>query len=104
MTRVILSPRARRDIADVLAFTKRRWGRAKTREYAKLIEDALAAITSDPGCGRPRDDVRPGLLAHHIARRGRPGRHVLFYRIDATGTVQVIRFLHDAMDFAGNLP
>ena len=104
MTRVILSPRAKRDIAEVLAYTRRRWGARKAREYARLTKQALAAIASDPLRGKSHDDVRPEVLAHHIAQRGRPARHILFYWIVATDTVQVIRFLHDAMNFTGHLP
>jgi toxin ParE1/3/4 len=101
MTRVILSPRARRDLAEVFTYTRDRWGAPKAREYAELTRQALVAIAKDPRCGKPREDIRPGVLAFHITR---PARHILFYRIDATGTVEVIRFLHDAMDFARHLP
>ena len=104
MTRVILSSRAERDIAEVLTYTRRRWGALKAREYGKLTKEAIAAIASDPQSGKSYDDDRPGVLGYHIAQRGRPARHILFYWIVRAGTVQVIRFLHDAMDFTGHLP
>jgi plasmid stabilization system protein ParE len=44
------------------------------------------------------------MLAFHVRQPGRSARHVLFYRIGPTGTVQVVRFLHDAMDFDQHLP
>jgi plasmid stabilization system protein ParE len=46
-----------------------------------------------------REDTRPGIRARHICQRGRPARHILFYRINAKGIVETVRFLHDAMDF-----
>jgi plasmid stabilization system protein ParE len=58
-------------------------------------------LARDPARGKPRDDIRPGVLAFHLTR---PARHVLFYLVDATGCVQVIRFLHDAMDFVRHVP
>ena len=81
MARVIRSPRAKRDIVEVI-------------EY----KDALAVIATDPQRGKSRS-VAPDILALHIRQPGRPARHVLFYRIGATGTVEVVRFLYDAMDF-----
>lgn len=104
MARVIRSPRAKRDIIETLKYTTERWGVERAREYAALVQDALATIAGAPQRGKPRDDVRPGIRAFHIAQRGRPARHVIFYRINSTGTVEVVRFLHDAMDFAQHLP
>jgi toxin ParE1/3/4 len=104
MARLIRSPRAKRDIVETLEYTKQRWGVDQAREYAALIQDALTSIAADPRRGKPRDDVRPGIWARHISQRGRPARHILFYRISPTGTVEIVRFLHDAMDFAQHLP
>ncbi len=104
MARIIRSPRAKRDIVEVLQHTKERWGIGQAPEYADLIQEALGAIAADPQRGKQRDDVRPGLRALHISQRGRPARHVLFYRTNATGTVEIVRFLHDAMDFVQHLP
>jgi toxin ParE1/3/4 len=101
---VVLSPRARRDIVEVLAYTRDQWGVPKAREYAALTREAIAAIASEPQSGKSRDDIRPGVLAYHISQRGRRARHILFYRIDTFGTVEIVRFLHDAMDFARHLP
>src|SRR5262249_1238266 len=100
--RVIRSPQASRDIIEVLAYTKERWGIAQAREYRQLLKEAIEGIARDPGRGKPRDDVRPGIRAFHIAQRGRPARHIVFYRL-GTGTVEIVRFLHDAMAFARHL-
>ena len=104
MARVVRSPRARRDITDVLRYTSDRWGTAQALEYRALIEEALVAIANDPHRGRSRVDVRPGILAFHIRQRGRPARHIVFYRLGAEGTVELVRVLHDAMDFERHLP
>jgi toxin ParE1/3/4 len=103
MARLIRSPRAKRDIIEALEYTKERWGTAQARAYGELIREALVAIADDPCRGKPRDDVRPGIFAYHIAQRGRSARHILFYRVGATGTVEIVRLLHDAMDFGRHL-
>lgn len=100
--RVIRSAQASRDIIEVLAYTKERWGIIQAREYRNLVKEAIETIAKDPGRGRARDDVRPGIRAFHIAQRGRPARHILFYRLGSS-TVEIVRFLHDAMDFGRHL-
>ncbi len=104
MARAFRSPRAKRDIVEVLKYTRARWGETQAREYAALIKQAIAVIASDPRRGRSRTVARPGILAYHISQSGRPARHVLFYRIGASATVEIVRFLHDAMDFDRHLP
>ncbi|MEJ7730218.1 MAG: type II toxin-antitoxin system RelE/ParE family toxin [Polyangiaceae bacterium] len=103
MAQLIRSPRAKRDIVEVLEFTKERWGRAHALEYGELIRQALRAIADDPKRGKSRDDVLSGALAYHIKQRGRPARHIIFYRIGSAGAVEVVRVLHDAMDFEQHL-
>lgn len=103
MARVVRSPLAKSDIVDVIAFTKRRWGAEQARAYGSLINEALVALATDPHRGKARDDIRPGLLAHHIRQPGRPARHIVFYVIADGSVVRIIRLLHDAMDFALHL-
>ena len=103
MTRVVRSPRARRDITDVLRYTRDRWGNAQAREYRDLINDALENIAADPSSGKKRASL-PGILSFHIKQPGRDARHVVFYRVTDAGSVQVIRLLHDSMDFDQHLP
>jgi toxin ParE1/3/4 len=104
MARLLRSPQAKRDITEVLQYTKERWGNAQARAYGELIKEALVAIANDPERGRARDDVRPGIVALHINQRGRPARHILFYRIGTTGRVEILRLVHDAMDVELHLP
>ena len=93
------SPRAKQDIKEVLAYTRENWGQAKAWEYSELIQEALEVIASDPYRGRPTAAARAGVYGYHIKQPGRNARHIIFYRIGANGTVQIIRFLHDSMDF-----
>jgi plasmid stabilization system protein ParE len=54
---VIRAPAAKRDILEVIKYTKERWGIAHAREYAKLIEEALIAIAGEPQRGKSRGDI-----------------------------------------------
>jgi toxin ParE1/3/4 len=88
----------------VLLFTKERWGAAQARVYRDLIRDALRAIAANPEIGTQRFTVRSDIRGYHIRRPGQNARHILFYRISPRGAVEIIRMLHDSMDFDRHLP
>jgi toxin ParE1/3/4 len=46
------------------------------------------------------------LFTLHVTRRGRKGRHVVLFRMEdmKNNVIEVLRILHDAMDFARHLP
>lgn len=104
MSKLRISRRAWIDMLDVKAHTAECFGPLKLAEYEDLIAEAFEAIAADPTQGKPRSAARPGILAYHIAQPGRRARHMLLYRLDTDGTVEVVRFLHDAMDFERHLP
>ena len=103
MVRIVRSSRAKADITGVLRYTKERWGEAKAREYRELIRDALNAIADDPTSGKLRVEARPGVLSYHIKQPAKNARHVIFYRVASDGVIELIRVLHDSMDFERHL-
>jgi toxin ParE1/3/4 len=103
--RLLLTARAERDIRASLRFTTSRWGATQTASYRTLISAALAELLADPQgpTSRARDEIRPGVRTLHIGRTGRPARHLLVYRVSAAGDIEVLRFLHDAMELRRHL-
>jgi toxin ParE1/3/4 len=105
MASLEVTEKAEDDVDEVLRYTRLRWGEAKYWEYSDLIEQAYQAIAADPGKGRLRAAVRPGVVGHPIEQPGRAARHIVFYTYDVTeDRVTVVRVLHDSMDFAQHLP
>ena len=102
MARLIISASARRDIANALQASARCWGSGQRSRYRSLIEQAFGDLLEHPEnpASRARDEIRPGIRTLHIARRGRPARHLVVYRIGPDGSIHVIRLLHDAMELS----
>lgn len=100
MRRLLISASARRDIANALEHSGRLWGAAQRRKYRALIQDALSDLIENPEhpASRARDEIRPSVRTFHIARPGRPARHLIAYRVTSHGDVHVLRLLHDAME------
>ena len=56
---------------------------------------------------RDRADIFPGLKFYHIARRDQRGRHFILFRVlevKGESLIEVLRVLHDSMDFERHLP
>jgi toxin ParE1/3/4 len=113
---VIISPRARGDIASILTWTEENFGPQTLRRYAKLIATAIEQIAENPklvgSCSRPEiaDHCRTYHLYFSRKSAGRTGdrirrpRHFLLYRVVEANTVQIGRVLHDSMELTANLP
>ena len=96
MSRLSLTPRARRDLDEIWNYTAAKWSVDQAETYIRQIGDGLKLIENAPKRGRACDEVRPGYRRYAIAS------HVVFYRTRTTG-VEVIRILHRRMDFERHL-
>ena len=99
-----ISRQAWHDLLDVKSYTLEHYGFGQLEQYESLIEAALERIAANPTSGNARPELQAGVRSQHIGQRGCRARHVFFYRVGSDGAVEVIRFLHDAMDFARHLP
>ncbi len=98
--RIRLGREAENDFSRILAWTRERFGEHQFGVYKITLVQALAALEDGPeipgSCAR--DEILPGLRILHVARKGRGGRHFILYRAGEGQLVEIIRFLHDAMD------
>ena len=96
MTRHVLSPRAKRDLAGIWNYTRKNWGEGQAELYIRTVQAAIETVAADPGLGRSCDHVRKGYRSFPA------GSHVLFFRVTAAG-IDVVRILHPRMDFKRHL-
>lgn len=93
---LIISPRARRDFAGLLAYSERRWGREQRAHYKAKIDQALNGPSRFPDRGLPRDDIVPALRGRLV------GDHIIYYRAE-DHAITVVRILHRRRDQVGQL-
>ena len=101
--RIRLTTTAEQDLQDILRWTAVQFGHAQARIYSETLTRAIQALTDGPHVAgsRQRDSIARGLMALHVARGGRKGRHFVLYRVSETTeapTIEVLRLLHDSMD------
>lgn len=95
---VRISALAERDIEHALEWTRRNFGERQHDRYCELIRDAILSVAERPDLARARPELHPDARTFHIARRGKPARHLLLLRVAPDGVVEIARFLHDGMD------
>ena len=105
--RTHLTTNAEEDLRRIAAWTREQFGEAQAELYRGIIFAAFSELQNGPGLlgVRHRDDLAPGLMALHVARRGRRGRHVIMFRVvqDEERMFAVLRILHDSMDLQRHL-
>ena len=96
MKKVLLRPKAEADIDAIWNYTSKRWGRTQANHYVGEIRKAISAVADQTRSSRSADDIRKDY------RKTLVGQHTVFFR-DTNGTVEVIRVLHQRMDFEGKV-
>jgi|SRR5580692_4573933 toxin ParE1/3/4 len=106
--KVRLTGAAQADFDDALYWTALRFGTSQAGIYEETLSDAIDALAATPQIHgvKSRDDLLSGMMSLHVARNRRKGRHVVLFRVDKSRerTIEVLRILHDAMDFLRHLP
>lgn len=100
-----LARQAQQDITDILTWTADHFSAQQAEVYAETLTQALEALLEGPEViGAKRcEDIAPGIYVLHVARLGRRGRHFVVFRPAGDKLIDVLRILHDSMDFARHI-
>jgi toxin ParE1/3/4 len=96
MNDYVILPRARADLKGIWSYTADHWNIDQADRYVRELHRAIEAIARDPRKGRSCDHIRHGY------RRYSTGAHVVFFRVGTRG-IEVVRILHQRMDFGRHL-
>ena len=97
MAKRVLRRKALEDLENIWHYTKENWGESQADAYYRTLTEAMDFLIRFPEAGRRYEEVYPGL------RGFRAGKHILFYLIRHKNTVEIIRILHERMDFRRHL-
>lgn len=103
-----LTDKAERDLKDIIRWTRGTFGNQQASIYREVVLRAIRVLENgpEPIGSKRREDLSPGLRMLHVTRGSARGRHFLLFRVSKTEAMQidVVRILHDTMDFARHLP
>ena len=99
--RVRLGAAAEVDFANILKWTAEHFGARQSRVYRDTLVQTIGELADGPNVAgsTARDEIMAGLRTLHVARGGRRGSHFLMYRATRNSTIEIVRILHDRMDF-----
>jgi plasmid stabilization system protein ParE len=111
--KVEFTPAARRDIRNILAYTRREHGKQMERDYGELLRASFKQLEKDPFTlgSKDRGHIAKNIRSYHLelSKRRinspiRKPRHVVFYfTVDKTNRLVISRVLHDAQDVTRNM-
>jgi toxin ParE1/3/4 len=93
----VLSPRAQSDLDEIWDYTAKRWGLDQAETYTRDIWQRIEKVAARPAIGQECSDIRAGYWKIPC------GSHFLFYRLTDEG-IDVVRILHERMDFERHIP
>lgn len=95
MTSYRLSPRAESDLEEIWLYTRHKWSVEQADSYYNGLVSAFDRLSSGVAKGKTVV-IRPPYLKLYS------GKHCIFYIVSKTG-IDVIRILHQSMDFERHL-
>ena len=93
MSQVLLSPRAKLDLSDIWNYTLTEWGSEQAEKYVRELWAAMQAQVDNSSTSTDISNVRKGY------RKTRSGSHVIFFRSTGNNSIDVVRILHQQIDF-----
>jgi toxin ParE1/3/4 len=93
MSEVIFPPKAKVDLSDIWDYTYAEWDADQAEKYVRDLWATMQEQTQDLTKSVDIGDVRKAY------RKVRPGSHVIFFKVPKAGVVDVVRILHQKMDF-----
>ena len=97
MSEVVLSPKAKADLSDIWDYTNSEWGVEQAEKYVRELWAVMQEQTRDLTKAIDIGDVRKGYM------KVRSGSHAVFFKVTRGGVVDVVRILHQKMDFDRHL-
>ena len=92
MSQFRITPRASSDLIEIWSYIADDSEKHADTFIDKLY-DTLQALSSQPGMGRRRDELAPGVHSFPF------GRYIIFYRVVPSPIeIEIVRVLHGARD------
>lgn len=96
MKRIILSPKAKSDFSNIWDYSLDTWGAERAEAYLRQLWANLQECADNPDIAVKADLVRKDY------RKMISGNHVVYFKT-IEGGIDVIRVLHQRMDFSGKV-
>ena len=91
-----ITQRATKDLQNIATYTQQTWGAKQKRKYLAQLHQGFQALCLNSDLGTLRGDPIQGMQSFLVEG------HIIFYIVVAD-ELQIIRVLHQSMDFEQHL-
>lgn len=93
MAKYKLTSKAEEDFDSIALYSLEHWGLLAAEDYMRELDEGFERLASDQFLGRDRSDIQQRLLSYPC------NSHMIFFRRDIDGNVEILRILGQSMDF-----
>jgi toxin ParE1/3/4 len=94
----ILTKAAETDLENIWVYSQQTWSIQKADSYVQAIMKTLLVLSQRPDLGANRSSIQENYMSYKI------NSHIVFYRINReVQRVEVLRILHERMDYSQHL-
>ena len=97
MSSYSISELALKDIDEIWIYTLEKWSLEQADRYYLLIIQEINYLSHNPNSGKSIDYIRLGYRSSKVKS------HIIFYKINESKKIEIIRVLHEKMDFENSL-
>jgi len=97
MAKYFLTNKAVDDLAGIWEYTYDTWSERQADKYHGMLTASFQEILDQPDLGKKYPEVAEGVMGHQV------GKHIVFYRIEPSNDLLILRILHQRMDLKSHL-
>ena len=97
MLEYVISEKAVEDINNIWIYTAENWSVSQADRYYNLIYDEIEYIVNNFDMARDFGKIRKSYKYSKVKS------HLIFFKIDKTNEIEVVRVLHERMDIESRL-
>lgn len=97
MVSYLLTNKAVEDLADIWHYTYNTWSEKQADKYYELLIYTFNQIAEKPNIGKKYDNIGDAILGLNI------GKHIIFYHETKPDNIEIVRILHEQMDYKNRL-
>ena len=98
MAKFYFTRKAVEDLSAIWNYTLEEWSEEQADKYYGMLVASCRKLAENPVLfGRRYEEIADNLYGYKAQR------HIIFYRIVANGSVEVVRVLHECMDLKNKL-
>jgi toxin ParE1/3/4 len=93
----ILSKKAVEDLSEIWEYTFQNWSETQADRYYFMLLDLCQDIADSKAATKQYFEIHSDLFG------ARAGQHIIFFRPNAAGDIEVLRILHNRMDLRNQM-